>query len=160
MRDGPRAIGVVGAGINLSEVVKGFVAARKQGVVGMYLDRDGAIKGHADAALIELDAPTEGAAARSTIWKLLRDPAEQQSLRTALAELQAGTVASKVVSLTLDGVPRVAAVSYIPQMQWYPPGCVGPTLVNAAGHYRQLMMCWSLGRWSSSSSCCWRGAGW
>jgi two-component system sensor histidine kinase/response regulator len=140
MREGARATGVVGAGIDLSEIVKGFVAVRKQGVIGMYLDRDGAIKGHADAALIDLGSPEGKSASPSTIWKLVNDPVEQQSLRTAMAELGKGAAQSAVVTVTLDGVPRIAAVSYIPQMQWYNLAAFDPAKIDGAGHYKQLVM--------------------
>lgn len=139
MKDGAEPIGVVGTGIDITQFINEFVKTKEQGINGMFINDDGAIQGHADTSLIALNAPVSSEQAKSTIWKLLPNEQERQALRNAMESLKQGQHNSVALTLTLDNQPRVAAVAYLPPLQWYTIATLDSSAVVGSGNWISFM---------------------
>ncbi|MCX7173054.1 MAG: response regulator [Proteobacteria bacterium] len=139
MLDGKEPIGVVGTGIDITQFVEEFVKAREKGVIGMFVNDDGAIQGHADASLIALNAPIEKTQTQSTIWKLLGDDQERASLKAVMATVKSGGKPSELLTLTLGGVPQLAAIAYLAPLKWYTIATVDPSQLAGASQFLPIM---------------------
>lgn len=120
VRDGERRIGVVGSGISLNAFINDFIKVDKAGVESMVLDSTGAILVHPNANLITLNAETQQGRSLSTnILGLLDDIEQATALRQRMAQSrdEPGSVAT--LSVLLDGEPRLLALTWIPELQWF-----------------------------------------
>ncbi|WP_303878672.1 biofilm regulation protein phosphatase SiaA [Stutzerimonas kunmingensis] len=111
VRDGDRRLGLVGSD---------FIEANKVGVESMVLDAYGSILVHPNQNLVTLNAETaRGRSLSTSILGQLDDLGEASAVRQAMAESREspGTVAT--LRVTLDGAPRLLALSWIPELQWF-----------------------------------------
>ncbi|MBU1330248.1 MAG: biofilm regulation protein phosphatase SiaA [Gammaproteobacteria bacterium] len=120
VRDGERRIGVVGSGISLNAFINDFIKVDKAGVESMVLDSSGAILVHPNASLITLNAETQQGRSLSTnILGLLGDVEQATALRQRMAQSRAEPDSVATLSVLLDGEPRLLALTWIPELQWF-----------------------------------------
>jgi len=136
---GKEAIGVVGTGIDISLFIDAFIKSKEKGISGIYVNEDGAIQGHADTALIALNAPIDKAGGGSTIWKLIPSRDEQEALKSAMARVKAGEVPAAVLPLTVGGVPQVGAVAYIAPLKWYTVALLDSAEISGSSFFVPIM---------------------
>ncbi len=120
VRDGDRRLGLVGSGISLQAFLDDFIEANKVGVESMVLDAYGSILVHPNQNLVTLNAETaRGRSLSTSILGQLDDLGAASAVRQAMAESREnpGTVAT--LRVTLDGAPRLLALSWIPELQWF-----------------------------------------
>ncbi|EWC40249.1 SpoIIE family protein phosphatase [Pseudomonas stutzeri] len=120
VRDGDRRLGMVGSGISLKAFVDDFIESSTVGVESMVLDAYGSILVHPNQNLVTLNADTtRGRSLSTSILGLLDDAEAASAVRQAMAESRnnPGTVAA--LQLALDGAPRLLALSWIPELQWF-----------------------------------------
>lgn len=120
VHDGDRRIGVVGSGISLSAFIDDFIRVDKVGVESMVLDSSGAILVHPDASLITLNAETQQGRSLSTnLLGLLGDVEQATALRRLMAQGRAEPGSVFTLPAILDGEPRLLALTWIPELQWF-----------------------------------------
>jgi len=120
VRDGDRRLGLVGSGISLQAFLDDFIEADKVGVESMVLDAYGSILVHPNQNLVTLNADTaRGRSLSTSILGLLDDLSAASAVRQAMAESRdnPGTVAT--LQVALDGAPRLLALTWIPELQWF-----------------------------------------
>ena len=131
IRDGAEQLGVGGTGLELDRFIKAVLSEDRQGVQTLLLDRAGAIKAHHQRAYIDFNTVAKPEAERSTLYRLLTTPQEQDLLRAQLERLSTGQIAVAVLPLTVEGKPHLVAIAYLQEIQWF-----AVALVDIADIYR------------------------
>ncbi|MBK3804680.1 biofilm regulation protein phosphatase SiaA [Stutzerimonas stutzeri] len=120
VRDGDRRLGLVGSGIGLQAFLDDFIESHKVGVESMVLDAFGSILVHPNQNLVTLNAETaRGRSLSTNILGLLDDLSAASVVRQAMAESRDSPGSVATVRVTLDGAPRLLALSWIPELQWF-----------------------------------------
>lgn len=120
VRDGDRRLGLVGSGIGLQAFLDDFIESNKVGVESMVLDAFGSILVHPNQNLVTLNAETaRGRSLSTNILGLLDDLSAASAVRQAMAESRDSPGSVATVRVTLDGAPRLLALSWIPELQWF-----------------------------------------
>ena len=119
-RDGDRPLGVVGSGISLKAFVTQFIEEDKTGVESMVLDSFGSILVHPNPNLVTLNADTsQGRSLSTNLLGLLDDIEQAQALRQAMAYSREHPGETAALEASLDGEPRLLALAWIPELQWF-----------------------------------------
>ncbi len=122
MRNGDKAIGIVGTGMELSSFLKEMVDISQPGVTTLFADRSGAIQLYRDPRFIDYASVTKPEGSKNTLDLLIQEPDELQRLQTIMADLRSdaanqGQVRSDFV--TLDGKRHLVGIAYLPSIGWY-----------------------------------------
>ncbi len=117
--DGAERLGLGGTGLELDGFVDTVLGDDPPGAQTLLLDRFGAIKAHHNPALIDLATATKSETERSTLHRLLATPGERDRLQAQLERLSAGQLPVAVLPLTVEGRPSLAALGYLPDIQWF-----------------------------------------
>lgn len=126
---GGRRLGVAGLGIDLSDFLNNYLSSLGPGVTPMAITRNGAIQIHPDWSRVAVGSGADGTetgrlengavdAARTNLLQSL-SPGDADALRAALVRTAATESLIDLLTVTLDGTPRLLAVSYVPELQWY-----------------------------------------
>ncbi|MBV2132362.1 biofilm regulation protein phosphatase SiaA [Pseudomonas sp. MAP12] len=119
VRDGAQVLGLAGTGMDLSTFIDRFIVSREPGVTPMILAADGAIQAHPDPARIAYNSGVAGSAAAAQVFDLLPQPAEREALRAAMRRAEAEPDGVQILRVSLDGQPRLLALSYIAPLRWH-----------------------------------------
>lgn len=118
--DGEHRLGLVGSGISLNAFVEEFIAANEAGVESMVVDARGSILVHPNQELVTLNAETSETRSLGTNLFGLLDSAEASSLlRRTLSESSSRPGEVFTLPLNLEGKPRLLALTWIPELQWF-----------------------------------------
>lgn len=118
--EGGKLLAVVGSGIDISDFLKLLVQERESDIYAVLINGSGAIQAHPDRRLIDLNAENRGADVQHTLFSLLPNDRERQALKDAMTWLaNAPPNATKTLRLTLDGQPRLVALTHIHDIGWY-----------------------------------------
>ncbi|MAX90285.1 MAG: histidine kinase [Pseudomonas sp.] len=120
VRDGSRPLGIVGSGISLNAFVTQFIEEDKTGVESMVLDSHGSILVHPDQNLVTLNADTsQGRSLSTSLLGQLDDIDQANALRQAMRYSREHPGETTTVEASLDGEPRLLALTWIPELQWF-----------------------------------------
>lgn len=119
VREGARVLGLAGTGLDLSAFLERFIVGREAGVTPMILAADGAIQAHPDQARIAYSSGAGQASGQGLVFDLLANPEEQAALRAALQRAEAEPDGVQILHASLDGQPRLLALSYIAPLRWH-----------------------------------------
>ena len=120
VRDGDRRLGLVGSGIGLRAFLDDFIESSKVGVESMVLDAYGSILVHPNQNLVTLNAETaRGRSLSTNVLGLLDDISAATAVRQAMADSREAPGSVATLRVTLDGAPRLLALSWIPELQWF-----------------------------------------
>lgn len=122
-------LGVAGTGVDITRFIRQFLRTEEEGLQAILVDRRGAIQAHEDPGAIALNAqvhtPEEGA---TSLWGHV--PAGQEGrVRDAMDRLRGDPERVLTLPLSLDGQQRLAALAYLPELQWYTLASVDPGAV-------------------------------
>jgi len=122
-------LGVAGTGVDITRFIRQFVRTEEEGLHAILVDHKGAIQAHEDPEAIALNTqvhePQEGA---TSLWGHLPE-AQEGRVRAAMDRLRAGQQRVLTLPLTLDGQQRLAALAYLPELQWFTLASVDPGAV-------------------------------
>ncbi len=120
VRDGSRPLGIVGSGISLKAFIEDFIEVDKTGVESMVLDGHGSILIHPDQSLVTLNAETsQGRSLATNVLGLLDDIEQATDLRELMAYGREHPGETPTLPVKLDGEPRLLALTWIPELQWF-----------------------------------------
>ncbi|MHB0817543.1 biofilm regulation protein phosphatase SiaA [Stutzerimonas stutzeri] len=120
VRDGERTLGLVGSGVDLSAFIAQLVASDRAGIESMVLDAHGSILVHPNQNLVTLNADTSrGRSLATNLLGLLDDMSDTKALRQAMASSREAPGKVMTLEISLDGSPRLLALSWIPELQWF-----------------------------------------
>lgn len=118
VRDGGRAIGVAGAGIDLTAFLADFLGAEVPGVTLMIINQSGAIQAHRDQSLIATNQAGREARAEQLLSNQL-DEEGREDLQIAMRAAEAAPGRVQVFHALLGGKRQLLALSYIPELKWH-----------------------------------------
>ncbi|MCQ4348910.1 biofilm regulation protein phosphatase SiaA [Pseudomonas stutzeri] len=119
VHDGARVLGLAGTGLDLSDFLERFMVSREAGVTPMILAVDGAIQAHPDRARIAYSSGAGQAVGQGLIFDQLGGPAERRALQEAMRRAEAEPDGVQLLHASLDGQPRLLALSYIAPLRWH-----------------------------------------
>jgi len=112
-------IGLVGTGIDLTDFVQRVVRSETRGVTNMLIGPDGSIQAHPNHSYITLDSSSKSPGARKTVFQLLGSAADRDALSSALMTLKKTPDGVQTLFVRFEGQPRLLAVAYLPDLDWY-----------------------------------------
>lgn len=119
VRDGVRVLGLAGTGLDLSEFLGDFLVTRETGVGSMILAPDGAIQAHPDLSRIAYSSGAGQGAGQGMIFGQLGSDAERDAMRVAMQRAETDPDGVQILRASLDGQPRLLALSYIAPLRWH-----------------------------------------
>ncbi|MDG4553775.1 MAG: SpoIIE family protein phosphatase [Candidatus Competibacter sp.] len=119
VKEGDIKLGLGGTGLELDTFIQAVLGEDREGVVTLLLDRTGAIKAYRDRSYIDFNTVAKDSAEHSTLYRLLASPEEQAGLRAHLEQLAVGRAPVATLDLTVEGQPYLAAMAYLPDIQWF-----------------------------------------
>lgn len=119
VRDGDRALGVVGSGIDLTHFLNNILSTGQPGITNMFIDSRGAVQAHGDQRLIEFRSISKAAEQRRTLFQYLDDGAQQAELKEALLRLQQADTEVETLFVTIDGQRYLLGSAYVAEIDWF-----------------------------------------
>jgi sigma-B regulation protein RsbU (phosphoserine phosphatase) len=115
---GGQKIGMAGTGIDLTDFLTTLLNTRDAAATAMLFDRRGVLTAHRDPRY--LPSTVSGhAPATTSIYQLLATPADRARLQGMVAQALARPRTPVTGRLTLGETPYLAAVAYMPSIQWF-----------------------------------------
>ena len=109
-------LGLTGASLDLSRFLGRLAEKATPGVTPLLVQSDGAILAHPDPSRLAYN--TAANEAERTLFAML--PAgEHEALRQAMEAARAAPETAQPAAFTLDGVPQVATLAYLPDLDWF-----------------------------------------
>jgi len=133
VRDGGRPLGVMGSSVDLSQLLRDFVAPAEEGVTPMILDRDGQIQIHPDERLIAYNLGAGVRGNSHSIYDMLGDPGDRASLGRAMQAARDRNSEAQTARVNLDGRRQLVGVAYVPQLDWYVLAALDPRVAQVLG---------------------------
>ena len=119
IREGNRVLGVLGTGIDLTAFVQEVVNVPQQGVVSMFVDRQGLVQAHRDENLINLASLDMSMRDKRSVFSLLDSEADRQTLRTLMDNLVKGDILADSAFVHVGGQQMLVGVGYLDKLGWY-----------------------------------------
>lgn len=132
-----RKLGVTGTGVDLTGFVTEFVHSGEEGVSSLLLNREGAIVAHEDLNLINMHLHNTRPEHWVTMATLLDRAQDRDLFRATMARAVTGSGTPQVVELVIHGQRQVAAIGYLPKLDWL---CVSMVDLDSVFGRRQLMV--------------------
>lgn len=126
-----RKVALAGSGIDITEFINDVVHSNENGVETILISRDGSIEGHRDKRYVFHNSKIRNNDKKTTIYDLITDEADRQTLRKAIETLSSGTRETETCYLTLQGRRYLAAMAHLKEIGWYNLVLVDPA--NALG---------------------------
>jgi diguanylate cyclase (GGDEF)-like protein len=116
-----QAQAVIGTGVDLSDFIASVIRSGTPGVTNMLLDARGAIQAHPDVSIIDFAsiAKARRLEAQSTIYNLIDDPVQRDTVRAALERLVAGDAQTETLEILIQGKRHIAGLTYLPDIKWF-----------------------------------------
>jgi diguanylate cyclase (GGDEF)-like protein len=125
IRDGERVLGVAGTGLDLSQFISDFEAGAEPGIATLMVDHERAIQVWRDQTLIDFASISKGSEAKKTLSLLFPAASDSAAIREAMKRVAAQPVGTQsrgrveLVRVGLGGRGHLAAVVYLPEVDWY-----------------------------------------
>jgi len=130
VRDGARRLGVVGSSVDLSELLREFVAPAEEGVTPMIIDGSGQIQIHPDERLIAYNRGASKDVGGSSIYDMLRDPGDRAELGDAMQAARDHADQVYTAWVRLDGRRQLVGLAYAPELDWYVLAALDPRVAR------------------------------
>ncbi|MDR2838179.1 MAG: cache domain-containing protein [Azonexus sp.] len=112
MRHGNEVVALIGSAIGLDDLAQMAPVSTAQGIYSVLVSADGTILAHPDRRLVN------SGASRHTLFDLLAADDERQQLRDSFDRLKRNASAVEELTLTIDGRPQLAAMTYLSEVGW------------------------------------------
>ena len=122
MRDGERAIGIVGTGLELSSLLKEMVDVSQPGVSTLFTDQSGAIQLYRDPRFIDYASVVKAEGQKNTLDQLLTDTQDMLRVQTIMHELRnqpANQAQVRSDFVSFNGKRHLIGIAYLPTLDWF-----------------------------------------
>ncbi len=119
IRSGNKTVGIIGTGIDLTDLIKETVSVTQPGVVNLFIDKNMAIQLHSDPKLIDYMSIAKNVGQRIKVDVLLKNPADIDRLRQVMLELERSPADIATLWVSYEGKKRLLGVAYLPEIGWY-----------------------------------------
>jgi len=160
IRSGNKTVGIIGTGIDLSDLIKETVNITQPGVDNLFIDKSMAIQLHSDPKLIDYMTVAKDVGQRIKVDVLLKNPADINHLRQLMLELKSLPAEIATLWVTYEGERHLLGVAYLPEIGWYNLTLmdvhsldffdgmfIGPLLFGLALLLALLIVGWALRSW-------------
>ena len=160
VRSGSETLGIVGTGIDLTDLINETVKITQPGIHNMFIDKSMAIQLNSDPELIDYMTVAKDVGQRIKIDVLLKNPADVDRLRQAMIGLERSPKDIAVLKVDYMGGKHLLGVAFLPEIGWYDLTLmdghslnlsdnlfVGPVLFGFALLLALLTLGWALRRW-------------
>lgn len=115
-----QTLGIIGTGIDLSDLIKETVSIAQHGVENLFIDKSMAIQLNSNPDLIDYMSIAKEVGQRIKIDKLLKNPDDIEHLKQVMLKLE-DSPAQQVATLKVDykGSQYLLGVAYLPELGWY-----------------------------------------
>ncbi len=139
IRDNGRRVGLGGSGIDLTGFVRDMVRSRDPGVDTVLLDHRGFLQGHPNEQYMAYNARMKDEGKRLTLFPLLGGEADRRLLRERMAWLRSGRRPPGAFYLTVEGKRCLAALSWLPEIDWFALVLVDPAQVASLATFAPFL---------------------
>jgi diguanylate cyclase (GGDEF)-like protein len=160
VRSGSETLGIVGTGIDLTDLINETVKITQPGIHNMFIDKSMAIQLNSDPELIDYMTVAKDVGQRIKIDVLLKNPADVDRLRQAMIGLERSPKDIAVLKVDYMGGKHLLGVAFLPEIGWYDLTLMdahspnlsdnlfaGPILFGFALLLTLLTVGWALRRW-------------
>jgi len=119
IRSGNKTVGIIGTGIDLSDLIKETVNITQPGVDNLFIDKSMAIQLHSDPKLIDYMTVAKDVGQRIKVDVLLKNPADIDHLRQVMLELERSPADIATLWVSYEGGRHLLGVAYLPEIGWY-----------------------------------------
>lgn len=119
IRDGNQILGMTGTGLDLSDFIREVVVEQQPGVTSLFVDHAGAIQIHRDQSLIDFGSVSRNGNERKTLDLLFNRAQDRTEVLAAMKVLETQQRNVETRFVTLSGQRHLAAVVYLPEIDWY-----------------------------------------
>jgi diguanylate cyclase (GGDEF)-like protein len=119
IRDGARALGIIGTGVDLSQFIREVVDIPQTGVHSMFVDRNGAVQAHRDPKLVDFHSLTKDSKAKKTIFLQLDHERDRHALAEMMQQVASGSALVSSRFMQIDGHRALVGVGYLDRLGWF-----------------------------------------
>lgn len=160
IRSGNETLGIIGTGIDLTDLVKETVSISQHGVKNLFIDKSMAIQLNSDLQLIDYMTVAKDIGQRIKVDMLLKNPADIAHLRQVMQKLEESPADNATLWVDYEGDKYLLGVAYLPEVGWYDLTlmekqsldpfsalAMGPILFGLVLLFALLIVGWALRRW-------------
>ncbi len=114
-----RKIGLGGSGVDITSFISQVVDIDEPGIETILFSSGGTIEGHKDRNYVIHNSKVRGDEKKFTIFDLLDFEADRNKTKTAIDQLSQSQSEVEDLSLSLQGQQYLAAIAYMPEIDWY-----------------------------------------
>ncbi|MBU1307424.1 MAG: diguanylate cyclase [Alphaproteobacteria bacterium] len=119
IREGDRVLGILGTGIDLTSFIREVVNVPQQGVMTMFVDRQGAIQAHRDQNMVDLRSLTKETAEKRSVFAMLDNDGDRTAMSALLADVANGDNLVRSQFMNIEGKRRLVGVGYLDRLGWF-----------------------------------------
>ena len=160
IRSGNGTLGIIGTGIDLTDLIRETVNITQHGVKNLFIDKSMAIQLNSDPQLIDYMTIAKDVSQRIKVDTILKNPADIGHLRQVMLELEKSPAGNATLWVDYEGDKHLLGVAYLPEIGWYDLTlmekhslnlfkdlAMGPILFGLALLLALLTIGWALRRW-------------
>lgn len=119
VRNGNETLGIIGTGIDLTELIKETVSVTQNGVDNLFIDQSMAIQLNSDPKLIDYMTVAKDVGQRIKVDVLLKNSADVERLKQVMQELARSPADIATLPVDYQGKRHLLGVAYLPEIGWY-----------------------------------------
>lgn len=160
IRKDNETLGIIGTGIDLSDLIKETVSITQQGVKNLFIDKSMAIQLNSDPKMIDYMTIAKDVGQRIKVDMLLKNPSDIEHLKRVMQELEKSPAGNSTLWVDYEGEKYLLGVAYLPEVGWYDLTLMekhslnlfkdlifSPVLFGSALLFALLAVGWALRRW-------------
>lgn len=119
IKKGNDTLGIIGTGIDLTDLINETVNITQPGIDNLFIDKTMAIQLNSDPKLIDYMTIAKDIGKRIKVDVLLKDPADVDSLRKVMIELERSPTHNATLNVSYMGANHLLGVAFLPEIGWY-----------------------------------------
>jgi len=112
------AIGLAGSGIYINDFLNEIIIHEDNNLKTVLINDQGQIQGHEDRTIMDQNGMSKTDETKITIYDLLKDQQESKLIQQMIYEIKDSS-SIKILELKYEGKDCMAAMGFIPQLNWY-----------------------------------------
>ena len=111
-------IGLAGSGIYINDFLNEIIIHEESNLNTILINEKGHIQGHEDKSIMDQNGMSKTDDTKITIYDLLEDQQQKELLKQTIQDIKE-TSRIRIFDLSYQGMDCVAAMGFIPQLNWY-----------------------------------------
>lgn len=160
IRSGNETLGIIGTGIDLTDLINETVNIAQPGIDNLFIDKSMAIQLNSDPKLIDYMTVAKDVGQRIKVDVLLKNSADIDRLRQVMIALERSPAESTTLKVDYMGNKHLLGVAFLPEIGWFDLTLMddhtlnlfddllmGPILFGCALLLALLTVGWALRKW-------------